>query len=186
MERKSTDILIVGAGVGGASLAYLLKRTGRDVLLLEMLDCQKKNKLCAGILEYRAETAFSAIFGKTVDEAGLVTMSLDEFVVRYGGYEMRRAMSGRNAQPGKSKDNERFGHGSMYKVVDLFKQGGKLAAKAVLKQAIGYEPGHFAFRALPRKFLDDYVIGQYLNLGGDLLDKTSIQSIDEKEKSLFA
>lgn len=182
MERKSTDIFIVGAGAGGASLGYLLKKAGRDVLLLEMLDYQKKNKLCAGILEYRSETAFSAIFGKTVDEAGLATMNLDEFVVRYDGYEMRRAMSGRNEQSGKSKDDDNSGHGSMGKLAELFKKGGKFAAKAILKQAIGYEPGHFAFRALPRKSLDDYVVRQYLSLGGDLLDKTTIQSIDEDNK----
>ena len=52
---QETDILVVGAGAAGASLGYLLKQAGKDVLLLEMLDAKKKNKLCAGIIEHRAD-----------------------------------------------------------------------------------------------------------------------------------
>ena len=66
---QETDILVVGAGAAGASLGYLLKQAGKDVLLLEMLDAKKKNKLCAGIIEHRADKAFTDIFGNTLDEA---------------------------------------------------------------------------------------------------------------------
>ena len=40
--------LIVGAGLAGASLGFLLRKAGDDVLLLELLDAKEKNKLCGG------------------------------------------------------------------------------------------------------------------------------------------
>lgn len=176
---KTTDILIVGAGAAGSTLGFLLKQAGRDVLSLEMLDAKKKNKLCAGILECRAEKAFSAIFEKTVDEAGLSTMPIREIITRCGEYELHRTMPGKNEQssaaaipPLTAKE------GIGIQIRNYLKKGGKLAAKTAIKHAIGYEPGSFTFRALTRKNLDDYILSRYLEAGGKLLDRTTVCAID--------
>ena len=59
-----TEFLIVGAGAAGCTLAYLLRRAGRDVLLLELHDAQTKDKLCGGVLGTDALHEFNAIFGE--------------------------------------------------------------------------------------------------------------------------
>ena len=57
------DYLIVGAGAAGCTLAWLLRQTGGDVLLLELLDFQTKEKLCGGVLGDDAFRMIETIFG---------------------------------------------------------------------------------------------------------------------------
>lgn len=64
---SQVDYLIVGGGLAGATCAYLLKRAGRDVLLLERQDASRKAKLCAGLVTPRAENMLHRIFGTGCD-----------------------------------------------------------------------------------------------------------------------
>lgn len=59
---RHVDYIIVGAGLAGATCAYLLKRAGCDVLLLERLDLERKSKLCAGLVTPRAQRELELIF----------------------------------------------------------------------------------------------------------------------------
>lgn len=63
-----TKYLIVGAGLAGSTCAYLLKRAGEDVVLLERQDVHRKAKLCAGLVTPRAEQMLHRIFGSAVDD----------------------------------------------------------------------------------------------------------------------
>ena len=183
---QETDILVVGAGAAGASLGYLLKQAGKDVLLLEMLDAKKKNKLCAGIIEHRAEQAFMDIFGKTLDEAGLATMPMEKMLVRHDAYEMSHTMPKNNqSAQGKTQDLARADEktqGFAANLRNYLKKGGKIAAKMAVKKAAGYEPGVVSYKALPRKRFDDYVLNSYLEAGGRLLDRTTVRSIDKERQ----
>lgn len=183
---QTTDILVVGAGAAGASLGYLLKQAGRDVLLLEMLDAKKKNKLCAGIIEHRAEQAFTDIFGKTLDEAGLTTMPMETVLVRHDDYEMSRTMPRKNqAVQGETKASANVDEkpqGFAASLRNYLQKGGKKAAKMAVKKAIGYEPGVVSYKALPRKRFDDYLLNSYLEAGGQLLDHTTVRSIDRERQ----
>lgn len=55
--------LIVGAGLAGSSLGFLLRKAGDDVLLLELLDAKEKNKLCGGMTTATGVDEFEKIFG---------------------------------------------------------------------------------------------------------------------------
>lgn len=55
--------LIVGAGLAGASLGFLLRKAGDDVLLLELLDAKEKDKLCGGLTNGTGVEQFETIFG---------------------------------------------------------------------------------------------------------------------------
>ena len=56
--------LIVGAGLAGASLGFLLRKAGDDVLLLELLDAKEKDKLCGGLTNAGGVEQFEMIFGE--------------------------------------------------------------------------------------------------------------------------
>lgn len=58
-----TRYLIVGAGLAGATCAFLLKRAGEDVLLLDCQDLSRKSKLCAGLVTPRAQEELRGIYG---------------------------------------------------------------------------------------------------------------------------
>ncbi len=63
-----TDYLIVGAGLAGSALAFLLQKSGANVLLTELKDAEGKDKLCAGIMVLRAITHFQRIYGRESPE----------------------------------------------------------------------------------------------------------------------
>ena len=62
MSRR-LEFLIVGAGAAGCVLAWLLRRAGREVLVLELRDMQEKDKLCGGVLGREAVVELQTIFG---------------------------------------------------------------------------------------------------------------------------
>ena len=55
--------LIVGAGLAGAAIGFLLRKAGNDVLLLELLDAKEKDKLCGGLTNATGVDEFEKIFG---------------------------------------------------------------------------------------------------------------------------
>ena len=61
--------LIVGAGLAGGALGFLLRKAGDDVLLLEILDAKEKDKLCGGLTNDGGVGQFEMIFGATSYDA---------------------------------------------------------------------------------------------------------------------
>ena len=177
--KHKTEFLIVGAGAAGCSLGYLLKKAGAEVLVLERQDEATRAKLCAGILEARAEQAFTSVFGMSVDEAGLAPMNLEYFNLRCGTHELPRATKERSAS-GRESVAESKPNGLGSSPDGYFKKSGKLLAKIILNQAVGYDLNkNGTFLTLPRKRLDDFIRDRYLSLGGKLLDCTVIRSVNE-------
>jgi menaquinone-9 beta-reductase len=56
------DVIIIGAGPGGSSAAYLLANAGMRVALLDKA-VFPRNKLCGGMLSERTEKVYKSIFG---------------------------------------------------------------------------------------------------------------------------
>ena len=59
----TADVLIVGAGLAGSTLGFLLRQSGKDVLAVELRDADEKDKLCAGLLTPGSVKLFSEIYG---------------------------------------------------------------------------------------------------------------------------
>lgn len=64
MRTLETDHLIIGAGLAGSALGFLLRRDGARVLNVEIRDIGKKDKLCAGFMNADAVKFLSEVFGK--------------------------------------------------------------------------------------------------------------------------
>lgn len=64
MQTKHCDYLIIGGGAAGCTLGYLLRKAGADVIILERLDAEKKDKLCAGMLSIWCREEIIKIFGE--------------------------------------------------------------------------------------------------------------------------
>ncbi len=180
---RKTKYLVVGAGAAGCAFGFLMKRSRNDVLLLEMQNEQQRFKLCAGILENRAETAFRDIFGKTAEEAGLAPMHLDKVRVWNDSHELKRAMPGPVTSLHGADGSVRQQKKSL---VDALRgsllAGGKALAKKAILEALGYDAGGgIAFRALPRRRFDDYIRNRYLEEGGQILYHTKVLSVKESE-----
>lgn len=64
MQIEQCDYLIIGGGAAGCALGYLLRKAGADVLILERLDSEKKDKLCAGMISTWCREEIIKIFGE--------------------------------------------------------------------------------------------------------------------------
>lgn len=58
------DYLIVGGGLAGSMLGYLLKKNGYDVVILEKQILMKKSKLCGGIITPKTYSLLTSEFPK--------------------------------------------------------------------------------------------------------------------------
>ncbi|MBR3164452.1 NAD(P)/FAD-dependent oxidoreductase [Candidatus Saccharibacteria bacterium] len=56
------DVIIIGAGLAGASLGYLLQKQGKTTFIIERADLNKKDKLCGGLLTKRSFKLFRKNF----------------------------------------------------------------------------------------------------------------------------
>lgn len=61
MEKKY-DVVIIGAGPAGLSCAYLLKKNGYNVAVIEKKK-HPRNKLCGGLLSHKTKLLLEMIFG---------------------------------------------------------------------------------------------------------------------------
>ena len=86
MREYKCDILIIGAGLAGAILGYLLRRSGKDVLMVELLDAKEKDKLCGGLMGWCLFEQFEDVFGKEIFDA-LSPIRRDTILERCCGYE---------------------------------------------------------------------------------------------------
>ena len=180
LKIRETEYLVVGAGAAGCTFGFLMERAGANVLLLEMKNSQQRVKLCAGILEPRAEAAFYDVFGQTVEEAGLAPMRIEAMCVWDERNELRRAMPGcrpaadvpgrTGSQPQKSLGDSLRGY---------LRTSGKALMKKIVLEALGIESGgSFSFRALPRRRLDDYFRDRFLAEGGRILYHTKVLAVN--------
>lgn len=62
--RMDVDFLVVGAGAAGCTLGWLLRQAGADVLVLELRDARRLDKLCGGILGMGGLAELRGIFGE--------------------------------------------------------------------------------------------------------------------------
>ncbi len=88
MREYSCETLIIGAGLAGATLGFLLRQAGKDVLMLELLDAKEKDKLCGGLMTGRTVLQFDEIFGQGSFDT-LSPMRRDIILKRYDGYELQ-------------------------------------------------------------------------------------------------
>ena len=95
--------LIVGAGLAGASLGFLFRKSGDDVLLLELLDAKEKDKLCGGLTNDSGVEQFETIFGSNSYDA-LSPFWPDCIRQRCNGREIR-SEAGWRALPRKRLDD---------------------------------------------------------------------------------
>lgn len=129
---KNTRYLIIGAGLAGSTCAYLLKRAGHEVLLLERLDLARKSKLCAGLCTPRAIEMLHLIYGFEADH--------------------------------------------------LFKQ--HLTSVRCIADEITAMVGNITTKSVERRELDAFAVAKYEALGGEVIDRFSLRSIDPVNKVL--
>ncbi len=120
------DYLIVGAGLAGSMLGYLLQKEGYKVIILEKQILSNKKKLCAGIITPKTYSLLISEFPK---------QDIDNII--------------------KTQFCE-------CDIVDK--------TKITLKD--------IDIKIVDRKQLDDYILEQYLKLGGKVVEKCKIDNID--------
>ena len=87
MKTIKTDYLIIGAGLAGSTLGFLLSRDGADVLNVEIRDIRDKDKLCAGFLNSYAVKSIAEVFGEDAIDQIRATDSLP-WIWRNSGREV--------------------------------------------------------------------------------------------------
>lgn len=87
------DILIIGAGVAGSSLAAALAGQGWDVLLIER-DCFPRHKVCGEFLSPEAQRSLRA-FGLYQDIAALAPAPIQQaLIISQTGHSIKLALPG--------------------------------------------------------------------------------------------
>jgi glycine/D-amino acid oxidase-like deaminating enzyme len=68
--QRSVDVAVIGAGITGATTAWLLKQAGKNVALLDM------NTICSGATGYttaKLTVGHNLVYSKLVDDFGVET-----------------------------------------------------------------------------------------------------------------
>lgn len=81
---KDADVIIVGGGPAGATAAYLLRKQGLDILVIEK-DIYPREKLCGGMITRKTTQLIERVFGETVeqlDQQGIVEFSTHDYEIR--------------------------------------------------------------------------------------------------------
>lgn len=87
MKIFDTQYLIIGAGLAGNALAFLLRRSGSEVILAELLDTKSKDKLCGGVMLDSALKSFEKIYGEDPQRV-LPLHKIKGFRHRFAGKEI--------------------------------------------------------------------------------------------------
>jgi len=80
-HMNAFDVIIIGAGPGGSSAAYLLASSGMRVALIDKASFPR-DKLCGGMLSERTEKVYKSIFGDRWEDAHEFTSSGARFFYR--------------------------------------------------------------------------------------------------------
>lgn len=126
------DYIIVGAGLAGSMLAYLLKKEGYNCLVIEKQALNTKFKLCGGLLTTKSYSILTSYFDKE---------EIDNIVL------------------------------NSYK-------------DCLFNSENSFEVDGIDIREVDRTKLDNYVLEQYLKLGGKVLEKSKASSIDFSNNEL--
>ena len=119
------DYIIVGAGLSGTMLGYLLKKNGYNVIILEKQQLNKKVKLCGGIITPKTYNLLVEEFSR------------------------------------KDIDN----------IVDIeFKECNIMDKKTICLDNIN-------IKIVDRKKLDDYILNEYLKIGGEVIENIKLNNI---------
>ncbi|MCX4255015.1 MAG: NAD(P)-binding protein [Bacilli bacterium] len=65
---ENYDTIIVGAGLAGCTLGYLLLKNNNNVLIIENQDLIKKHKLCGGIVTKKSYRLLFKIYGNNIEK----------------------------------------------------------------------------------------------------------------------
>ena len=92
------DILVIGAGLAGCSVGRIMRGSGASVLIAELRDAKRKEKLCGGVLSHGAEGFLAQIYGAgMLEELGALRLDgmdvdvLDKTLPRpFGGISLPR------------------------------------------------------------------------------------------------
>lgn len=76
------DVIIIGCGIAGATLGYLLKKDGFKVLVLDHRKYKGKHKLCSGILTNRSFELLKSIYDVKTLENYAIIGRFDEIVIK--------------------------------------------------------------------------------------------------------
>ncbi len=80
---KHYDTIIIGGGLSGCVLGYLLKKKNRNVLIIEKQKLETKNKLFGGLLTQKTYDLLVNIYGKFAIES-LDFNKYDNFTIKEG------------------------------------------------------------------------------------------------------
>ena len=122
---KKYDVIIIGAGLAGCVLGFLLKRQNKQVLTVEQKDIKKKSKLCGGIITSKAYTLLEDIYKEKITSLNFIEYDECKII----------------------NNNKKISLNKKIYTID-------------------------------RKELDDFVLNEYLNLKGDLIDRINNFRID--------
>lgn len=104
MKIFDTQYLIIGAGLAGTALAFLLRRSGSEVILAEISDTKSKDKLCGGVMLDSAIQSFEKIYDEKAQRV-LPLHKIKDFRQRFAGKEIFSANMEFLTLPRKSLDN---------------------------------------------------------------------------------
>ena len=76
------DVIILGCGISGSTLGYLLKKEGFRVLILESRKYHGKSKLCSGIITKRSYDILKSIYDINELEKYSVIGRFDSFTIK--------------------------------------------------------------------------------------------------------
>ena len=76
------DVIILGCGIAGSSLGYLLKKGGYRVLILDHRKYHGKNKLCSGIITKRSYNILKSIYDIKELEKYTIIGRFDSFMIK--------------------------------------------------------------------------------------------------------
>lgn len=127
------DYVIVGGGLAGAMLGYLLKKNGHEVIILEKLLLSKKAKLCGGIITPKTYSLLIAEFPKE-DIDNIIKARFENC---------------------KVTDEEKI------------------------------QLDNIDIKIVDRKKLDDYILNQYINLDGQVIQDCKIENIDLNNNTII-
>lgn len=124
MKIFNTQYLIIGAGLAGTALAFLLRRSGSEVILAELLETKSKDKLCGGVMLDSALQSFEKIYNVEPQRV-LPLHKIKGFRQRFSGKEIFANNVEFFTLPRKSLDN--------FTLKRALEVGTKLFERVVLK-----------------------------------------------------
>lgn len=130
---KHYDTIIIGGGISGCVLGYLLKKQNKEVLIIEKLYIKNKDKLCGGLLTKKTYDLLCEIY----------TEELLSKLPLLKHNKVKISSADQNLE---------------FKNINIY--------------------------SIDRKDLDNFVLSQYIKIGGEIIEGYTYNSINFKDKIL--